>query len=165
MLSIGDSICAAPLTRGRRKGKPATGTHAGYERHRRIGEKPCEACHAAHNAWKRSVYATNAAYRERQRQWSKKRRFRSYGLTEGKYLRLLADQKNRCAICRTDEPGGSGTWSIDHDHACCAKPLTSCGRCVRGLLCDRCNRALGIFGDDPALLRAAISYLEDAGAS
>jgi hypothetical protein len=31
---------------------------------------------------------------------------------------------------------------------------------LRGLLCSGCNLGVGIFKDDPALLYAAISYLE-----
>lgn len=65
------------------------------------------------------------------------------------YNALLAQQGGRCAICG-DLPAGR-RLAIDHEHA---QPT------VRGLLCGRCNMALGSFQDNPALLRAAAIYLE-----
>lgn len=75
-----------------------------------------------------------------------------YGLEPDQYDAMVASQQGRCAICRTDQPGGQskGGWHVDHEHAT--------GR-VRGLLCTRCNQALGLFDDDPARLRAAVEYL------
>jgi hypothetical protein len=73
-----------------------------------------------------------------------------YGITSEQYAALLEQQGDRCAICRTDTPGGKGGWHVDHDHAI--------GR-VRGLLCHYCNLALGNFKDDPTRLRAALEYL------
>lgn len=73
-----------------------------------------------------------------------------YGLEPGQYDAMLAAQDGRCAICRTDAPGGRGSWHVDHEHAT--------GR-VRGLLCHRCNLMLGNAQDDPARLRAAVEYL------
>ena len=43
------------------------------------------------------------------------------------------------------------TWAVDHDHDCCAE-AGSCGACVRGLLCGRCNQVLGLLEEDPRLL-------------
>lgn len=74
--------------------------------------------------------------------------------------RILQHQGGACAVCRKTEPGGStGTWHVDHDHACCPG-RNSCGECVRGLLCARCNQqVLPIVESD--LLEAALAYLED----
>lgn len=61
----------------------------------------------------------------------------------------------QCGICgRSDRK-----LVIDHDHRCCPSEV-ACGRCVRGLLCHGCNVALGIFRDDPRLLRLAARYIE-----
>lgn len=47
---------------------------------------------------------------------------------------------------------------IDHNHKCCAG-RTTCGKCIRGTICDGCNRGLGFFKDDIERLRKAIAYL------
>jgi Recombination endonuclease VII len=73
-------------------------------------------------------------------------RARRYGLTLAQYRALQARQGNACAICRRV----TRVLCIDHCHVT--------GR-VRGLLCPKCNSALGFCGDDPRLLRAALAYL------
>lgn len=93
-----------------------------------------------------------------------------HGLTAGKYEQLYERQRGSCAICaraivrsytaekqgkRGPRPGGA---FINHDHACCGGSR-SCGKCVRGLLCHKCNIGLATFRDSPELLRAAIEYL------
>lgn len=81
---------------------------------------------------------------------------RYYGLTVAEYNALLRKQGGVCAICGMDEPNSHGRTgkkfrlSVDHCH--------STGR-VRGLLCQKCNRAIGLLGDNPILMRKAISYL------
>jgi hypothetical protein len=47
---------------------------------------------------------------------------------------------------------------VDHDHRCCPGDK-SCGQCVRGLLCQNCNAAAGMVGDDPSRARALADYL------
>lgn len=85
-----------------------------------------------------------------------------YKLTRGQWFDLLDAQGGGCAICgRTESPGIAGryTFHVDHDHACCPG-RRSCGKCVRGLLCNHCNPMLGAADDDPAVLRAGAEYLE-----
>lgn len=84
---------------------------------------------------------------------------RKFGLEVADYFALLDLQKGRCAICRDDRPGGNGGWHVDHDRACCPG-IHSCGHCVRGLLCHRCNTGLGSFRDSTDRLKNAIRYLD-----
>lgn len=79
-----------------------------------------------------------------------------YGISVAEYQAMVRDQGGVCAICREDEPKQHGRTgkqfrlAVDHCH--------KTGR-IRGLLCQRCNRAMGMFDDDPIVLRRAISYL------
>jgi hypothetical protein len=80
---------------------------------------------------------------------------RRYGITVADFNRMFEAQGGICAINNCGNPA----THIDHDHSCC--PTTpACGKCVRGLLCDRCNPGLGAFRDDPLLLVNAALYLE-----
>ena len=84
---------------------------------------------------------------------------RRKGLSPATYDALLAAQGGGCAICgRT--PEGDRLLVVDHDHQHCRY---GCLDCIRGLLCNNHNRALGAFSDDPQLLRRAADYLEGFG--
>jgi hypothetical protein len=80
------------------------------------------------------------------------------GLTEERYNKIISDQNNLCYICKRPEKGDR-RLSIDHDHQCCPSGR-SCGVCVRGLICLKCNTALGAVNDDPQILLSMISYLQ-----
>lgn len=84
---------------------------------------------------------------------------RQYGISIDQYEALLAAQDGLCAICGGVNANGN-QLSVDHDHACCPGKSNSCGRCIRALLCSRCNFILGNADDDADLLRAAADYLE-----
>lgn len=86
----------------------------------------------------------------------------SYGITRDQYLQMIEDQGGKCGICGND-PGFKG-WQIDHDHSCCNQ-RSGCGRCVRMLLCERCNHGLGHFKDDPEVLEKAAQYVREFRAS
>lgn len=106
-----------------------------------------------YNEWARQNAAKNRhKYPERKRE-SHLRYF--YNITQADYERMLADQDGKCSICGTDkptikpqEPGKHKWFQVDHDHGTGA---------VRGLLCIRCNTALGWFEKNSA---AAQSYLD-----
>lgn len=85
----------------------------------------------------------------RQRAWHLRTKF---GLTENTFVEKLQSQNGCCANvgCLAAEPGGIGAFQVDHDHRT--------GR-IRGLLCFRCNRALGCVDDNPEVLEGLISYL------
>jgi len=83
------------------------------------------------------------------------RRLPKYNLTLEQYKEMVESQGGVCAICLKPP---SRAFDIDHDHNCCPQD-TSCGKCVRGLLCFNCNSALGKFKDDPDSLRRAVAYL------
>lgn len=78
-----------------------------------------------------------------------------YGLTMDQHDELVKKQGGVCAICLKPP---SRAFDIDHDHACCPGD-TSCGKCVRGLLCFNCNSALGKLKDDVESLKRAVAYL------
>lgn len=79
-----------------------------------------------------------------------------YGLEPGMFDELLAAQGGACAVCRTTEPGERG-WHVDHDHSCCPEAKT-CGKCLRGVLCARCNlRVIPVLEGD--LLEPGLAYL------
>jgi 5-methylcytosine-specific restriction endonuclease McrA len=75
---------------------------------------------------------------------------RIYGLKPGEYQKMLDAQDGRCAICGNKPV--TIRLAVDHDHVT--------GR-VRGLLCRRCNRALGLWEGDPQKMRNLISYVRD----
>lgn len=82
-----------------------------------------------------------------------------YGISPEEYQTLLDGQGNACVICRTSFEGMSTKGiHVDHDHSCCPGGRT-CGKCVRGVLCSRCNLGLGKFDDDVDRLKRAVSYL------
>lgn len=76
---------------------------------------------------------------------------RYYGITVEQYNAMFAYQNGACAICGKPESEQSRKLSVDHNHETGA---------VRGLLCDNCNHAIGMFQDDIDLLQKAINYLK-----
>ena len=86
----------------------------------------------------------------RQRKLKKK-----YGITHDDYLAMLEEQNGCCLGCGAiakDQP--YGVLDVDHNH--------KTGK-VRGLLCNPCNRLLGLSGDSASVLLSLVSYLNERG--
>ena len=77
---------------------------------------------------------------------------KGFGITLEEYSEKLNDQGGTCAICNCPPPINQRKryLAVDHDHDTGA---------VRGLLCDSCNRGLGLLGDNLSTLQNAIDYL------
>jgi hypothetical protein len=77
---------------------------------------------------------------------------------------ILRKQGGGCAICGTTDPGEilKKSWAKDHWHGC-PNCENGCPECFRGLLCAPCNIGLGMYRDDPELLKKALRYLKKAG--
>jgi hypothetical protein len=126
----------------------------------------CRLCHNDYHRTKAATVPVDIRAARRRRSYAQEdparraanRLLWKWGLTEATLAERLAEQGGGCAICSAGEPGGRGRWHVDHDHACCPAGR-SCGRCIRGLLCTRCNVGLGNFRDNPELLRTAAAYL------
>lgn len=74
---------------------------------------------------------------------------RNYGLSKEQFYELCVEQNFSCKICNHKHED-ERTLCVDHDH--------ETGK-VRGLLCRKCNIALGHVNDDVSILRNMIAYL------
>jgi hypothetical protein len=118
----------------------------------RLGRHPlCKACRSAQE--RRRYARDRERILEGQRTDSRRRarvRWRAlqrkYGLDRHEHHAIWVAQRGSCAICHVR----ADRLVVDHDHRT--------GR-VRGLLCDRCNRALGHLRDSPGVCTRAAEYL------
>lgn len=83
----------------------------------------------------------------------------TYSITAEQYAAIKDAQGGKCAICRR-ATGAKRNLAVDHDHLCC-KGSTSCGRCVRSILCQPCNRLLAHIRDDLETAERIVNYLMD----
>ena len=76
----------------------------------------------------------------------------AYGLSVEAYDEMLSAQGGGCAVCKSTKPGGrTKHFPVDHCHTTGV---------IRGLLCTKCNRGLGLFNDDTDRMERAVKYLK-----
>ena len=108
--------------------------------------RPCNRLHRSVSAERRSQYGS---------EWQ---RSKKYGMEPGEFDVYWIAQRGQCWICERSmrkplKQRGQplDVVAIDHDH--------STGR-MRGLLCNACNKGIGLLRDDVRILKNAIKYLE-----
>lgn len=82
---------------------------------------------------------------------------RNYGIDDATLDQMKKDQDYKCYLCHSEgfligKNNHNEKLAVDHDH--------ETGK-VRKLLCHNCNRALGLFKDNPEIMRKAASYVEE----
>lgn len=106
-----------------------------------------------YRAYKREMYHKKHKYQQQ------RHHLRRYGLTADAWKAMLDSQGGVCATCKKSPEEDNVKFQVDHDHACCPTRNT-CGKCIRGIICNKCNKALGLIKDNPDTLRAMLAYLE-----
>jgi len=74
-----------------------------------------------------------------------------FGITLDQYNQLLLAQNECCKICKKHKSHFTKALSVDHKHGTTI---------IRGLLCDRCNRAIGLLKDSSEAALEASKYLQ-----
>jgi len=105
------------------------------------------------------LYQSSKKYKQNNKiKLREKRYLKKYGITLEEYNIRFKEQNGVCAICGNPEfcqnQHGLLPLAIDHNH--------KTGK-IRGLLCSKCNPAIGSFEVDKGieLLCSAISYLKN----
>lgn len=109
--------------------------------------KDCNRVHYAAFRVKMKGKLGQSGYRE---YFSKYELSHYYGITIDDFKLRLKQQNNLCAIC--NGPPTGRRLGVDHCHRT--------GK-FRGLLCGRCNSALGLFRDNIENLETALEYLRE----
>lgn len=77
----------------------------------------------------------------------------TYGITVEEYDKMLEEQGDKCKICGTPQSGIKKKLAVDHCHTT---------NKVRGILCSKCNTAIGLLNDDIELIEKVIQYLKNS---
>lgn len=77
---------------------------------------------------------------------------RRRNITPEHYAELFNKQQGKCAICAKSYKIEPQMFAVDHDHTTNE---------IRGLLCRKCNLAIGLFNESPELLLKAVQYLNN----
>ncbi len=81
---------------------------------------------------------------------------KKYGITKEYYNLIFQQQGGVCLVCGKSETvmfrGKIKYLAVDHNH--------QTGK-IRGLLCQKCNQALGLLGENPVIIKSLLGYLKE----
>ena len=110
----------------------------------------CRKCLVKHNS------SNKPTRKEYSRNWHL---YKKYKITSDEFDTLFVVFRGRCSICDvvltypTQTRGQPPTTAVlDHDH--------HTGN-IRGILCNSCNKGIGLLKDSPEILTKALEYLKN----
>lgn len=112
----------------------------------------CRECVSSHS---KTTYLSNEEKRIKNKDRALQRK---YSITLEEYESLAKSQNFRCKSCNEEETKLNShktsirPLAVDHDHKTSK---------IRGLLCGKCNQALGLLDDNPLKIKALLVYLEE----
>ncbi len=116
-----------------------------------VPEYPCKHGHMLRFTMSGNCVECDRLARSRHKLSTKLSRIKKeYKISKDEYIELVKSHDSSCAICNT-KYDDSFQLHIDHCHS---------SSIVRGLLCQKCNQGLGLFGDNVEILMKAIEYLK-----
>jgi cytochrome c5 len=114
----------------------------------------CRRCHAD---YMNHYYSTNEQQRKNKNRLNSgsDANWKRHKISKEEFDTMVAKFNGKCHTCKKND-----AKNIDHNHDCCPG-YRSCGNCVRGILCNQCNTALGLVKDSPEVLQSLIDYLKN----
>lgn len=107
--------------------------------------KKCPKCHRVLPDKEFAPHTKHCKLCRRDYDWQYK-----YGISPEQYLEMWEAQGGKCKICGKELPDGE-YLHVDHNK--------ETGE-IRGLLCGKCNKALGLMDDNPKNFEVAIRYIQ-----
>jgi hypothetical protein len=126
--------------------KPLTEFHHSYKNKDKRKTYPDTLCKSCKSIQTKTWFQAN---KEKAIRYNTKSKLKlRYGMDMADYDAMVIAQNNLCAIC--NQPQARRNLAVDHCHQT---------NRVRGLLCDKCNLALGMINDDLNIVEGIKRYL------
>ena len=106
----------------------------------------CKSCNSERQKEYRKSISGSVVCKELDR----KANLRKLGVTTEQWDSKFIEQKGRCGICGVHQSELIKRFATDHNHITME---------FRGLLCDNCNRGIGLLKDNISVLLKAVDYL------